>query len=85
MRSHLLTTAPSVSLLETAKANTLEPYCYLRPLFTDVPGATTIADLDVLLSGNIRPDKISMALPNRYRKRYEEYPLKLRVLLIAYV
>ncbi|KAB7619397.1 IS66 family transposase, partial [Alkalilimnicola sp. S0819] len=37
------------SLIETAKANGLEPYDYLLTVFTRLPAATTEADLDALL------------------------------------
>ena len=37
------------SLIETAKANRLEPYAYLRRVFTWLPAATTVADIEALL------------------------------------
>ena len=37
------------SLIETAKANNLEPYAYLRRVFTALPAATTVADIEALL------------------------------------
>ena len=37
------------SLLETAKANGLEPYAYLRRAFSLLPVATTVADIEALL------------------------------------
>ena len=37
------------SLIETAKANQLEPYAYLRHLFTELPKATTVAAIEALL------------------------------------
>jgi transposase len=37
------------SLIETAKANGLEPYAYLRRVFTSLPAATTLADIEALL------------------------------------
>lgn len=37
------------SLIETAKANELEPYAYLRRVFTQLPCATSVADIDALL------------------------------------
>ena len=37
------------SLIETAKANGLEPYAYLRWVFTLLPAATTVADIEALL------------------------------------
>jgi transposase len=50
-------------LIETCKANNLEPYAYLRKIFTDLPKAQTIEDLEALLPTVIRPDQIAMALP----------------------
>jgi hypothetical protein len=40
------------SLLETAKANGLEPFAYLRELFTTLPLAKTVADFEALLPFN---------------------------------
>ena len=37
------------SLIETAKANGREPYAYLRRVFTLLPQATTVADIEALL------------------------------------
>ncbi|HEY9119558.1 MAG TPA: IS66 family transposase [Marinobacter sp.] len=37
------------SLIETAKANGLEPYGYLREIFTRLPGANTVEDIEALL------------------------------------
>lgn len=41
------------SILETAKANGLEPYAYLRRVFTDLPAATTLEDVEALLPWNV--------------------------------
>jgi len=41
------------SLIETAKAHGLEPYAYLREVFTKLPGAATVEDFEVLLPGSI--------------------------------
>ncbi len=41
------------SLIETAKANGLEPYAYLRVLFAKLPQATTVDEIEALLPGNI--------------------------------
>ena len=46
------------SLIETAKANGLEPYAYLRYLFTTLPKAETVEMIEVLLPGNVDPDQI---------------------------
>ena len=37
------------SLIETAKANNIEPYAYLKKLFTLLPQATNLDDIDALL------------------------------------
>lgn len=37
------------SLIETAKANGLDPHAYLRRVFTDLPNATTLDDIERLL------------------------------------
>ena len=41
------------SLIETAKANGLEPYAYLRQVFTELPKADTVEAIEALLPGNI--------------------------------
>lgn len=49
-------------LVETAKANGCEPYAYLRRVFTDLPKATTLAEIEALLPWNIaRPATRSVA------------------------
>jgi len=45
------------SLIETAKANGLEPYAYLRILFAKLPQATTVEEIESLLPGNIDLEK----------------------------
>ena len=37
------------SLIETAKANGLEPYAYLKQVFTELPRAETVGDVEALL------------------------------------
>jgi transposase len=39
----------------TARANGLEPYAYLKRLFTDLPKATTVEDFEALLPFNTAP------------------------------
>jgi len=39
------------SLIETAKANGLEPYAYLRRVFTELPKADSVAAIEALLPG----------------------------------
>ena len=48
------------SLIETAKANGLEPYAYLRMLFTALPKATTVEEIEALLPGNIDKTRINI-------------------------
>jgi hypothetical protein len=43
------------SLIETAKANGVEPYRYLRHVFQKLPVATTVDDYEALLPWNIPP------------------------------
>jgi transposase len=47
------------SLIETAKANGLEPYAYLRYLFAKLPLARTTEDYQALLPKNIDRDALS--------------------------
>jgi transposase len=48
------------SLIETAKANGLEPYAYLRYLFTELPKAGTVEAIESLLPGNLNKDQIKI-------------------------
>ena len=41
------------SLIETAKANGLEPYAYLRHVFIELPKAETVEAIEALLPGNM--------------------------------
>ena len=43
---------------ETAKANKLDPYAYLRYLFTELPKVETVEGIEALLPGNINQDQI---------------------------
>lgn len=43
------------SLIETAKANDLNPYDYLKTVFTQLPNAETIDDIDALLPWHFKP------------------------------
>ena len=45
------------SLIETAKANKLEAYSYLRFIFEKLPMAETLPDYEALLPWNIDPTK----------------------------
>ena len=42
-------------LIETAKANGLEPYAYLRRVFAGLPTAVTAEDVEALLPWNVTP------------------------------
>ena len=42
-------TANLLSLIETAKANKIEPYRYLRKLFTELPKASNLEEVEALL------------------------------------
>lgn len=42
------------SLIETAKANGLEPSAYLRRVFTDLPNAQTVEHVEALLPWNVK-------------------------------
>jgi len=44
------------SLIETAKANGLEPYAYLRYLFSKLPKAESVEAIEALLPGNLNKD-----------------------------
>ena len=46
------------SLIETAKANDLEPYAYLREVFTKLPLAATVDDIEALLPDRINDKQI---------------------------
>ena len=48
------------SLMETAKANGLEPYAYLRYLFTELPKAKTVAAIEALLPGSLDKNQIKI-------------------------
>jgi len=50
------------SLIETAKANKLEPYAYLRHVFERIPTATTLEKIEALLPWNVSPDKVATHL-----------------------
>lgn len=46
------------SLIQTAKANRLEPYQYLRNVFSELPKAETLEAIEALLPANIDVDTI---------------------------
>ena len=49
------------SLIETAKANGLEPFAYLRHVFAELPGATTLDEVEALLPRQIDPERLQAA------------------------
>lgn len=49
------------SLIETAKANGLEPYAYLRHLFTELPKAETVEAIEALLPSKLIKDQIRIS------------------------
>ncbi len=49
------------SLIETAKANELEPYAYLRYLFAELPQAQAVHAIEALLPGNLKKDQIRIS------------------------
>lgn len=42
------------SLIETAKANGLEPYAYLKRIFAELPNVTTLEQIEILLPWNLK-------------------------------
>ena len=46
------------SLIECAKINGLEPYAYLRHVFTELPKAGTVEAIEALLPGNLKKEQI---------------------------
>ena len=48
------------SLIETAKANALEPRAYLTFLFERLPEARTPAAIDALLPQNLKPEDLKL-------------------------
>ncbi len=51
------------TVIETAKANGIEPYAYLRYVFAELPKATTLEDIEALLPGRIDPQKLRVDYP----------------------
>jgi len=50
------------SLIETDKANGLEPYAYLRYLYAALPGAETVEAIEALLPGNVDKEMLNKAV-----------------------
>lgn len=51
------------SLIETAKANGLEPYAYLRHLFTELPKAQTLEQIEALLPFHVKTQPLRPPSP----------------------
>jgi transposase len=49
------------SIVETAKANGVEPHAYLSLLFARLPHATTVADFEALLPWNVKAELAAVA------------------------
>ena len=47
------------SLIETAKANGLDPYAYLRHVFTELPKVRSLAEIEALLPTRIEPTTLA--------------------------
>ena len=55
------------SLIETGKANGLEPYAYLRYLFAEVPKAETVDAIEALLPYHVDKERLILHdLPDQY-------------------
>ena len=48
------------SLIETARANKLEPYAYLRFIFEKLPMASSLQDYEALLPWNLSPEQLEI-------------------------
>ncbi|MBF0290449.1 MAG: transposase domain-containing protein, partial [SAR324 cluster bacterium] len=51
-------------LIETAKANGLEPFTYLHHLFQSIPSATSVGHFETLLPWNLNLDMTSKVPPS---------------------
>ena len=49
------------SLIESAKINGLEPYAYLRYVFTELPKAGTVEAIEAMLPGDLKKEQITAA------------------------
>jgi len=56
----VLGSANLYSLIETAKANGLEPYVYLRYIYTQLPSAQAVEDIEALLPRNVTAEHIKI-------------------------
>lgn len=51
------------SLLQTAKANSIEPYLWLRSVLRELPAAKTVDDKEALLPWNFHGTDLGSAVP----------------------
>jgi hypothetical protein len=51
------------SMVETAKANRLEPYTWLRRVMRDLPAATTLEEIEALLPWNLHAGHLTTEIP----------------------
>ena len=56
------------------KASGLEPYAYLRHLFTKLPKATTVESIEALLPRNLGKDQISLKGDSSFRDNHILFP-----------
>jgi transposase len=52
------------SLIETARANGVEPYRYLRHVFTEIPKATRVEEIERLLPHRVDPEQLPADVRN---------------------
>lgn len=50
------------SLIETAKANSLEPYAYLRQVFKELPAVQSLEEIEALLPWNISEESLTVSV-----------------------
>ena len=57
-----LASANFYTMVETAKANGINPCAYLKHVFTELPKAKTVEDLEALLPWNVAAEKLAEML-----------------------
>ena len=57
---HLKASANLYSLIETAKLNRLEPYTNLRHVFTELPKAITVEQIEALPPYRLKPEILTV-------------------------
>ena len=50
--------APPYSLIETAKANGLDPFAYIHHVLQHIGGASTVEEIEALLPWNVTLSKL---------------------------